>query len=62
MDIMRRRLKAMLAFAGLPLIAVAPWLWMSGPRLLLAVVPLIAIWAVWLVIEYLRWARTLGRR
>ena len=51
-----------MAFAGLPVAAVTPFLWWwSVPLMWLAIVAL-AAWAVWLTLEYLRWARTLGRR
>ena len=54
--------KPPLAVAGLPLVGVTPYLWWWAPGLLFVACPLVMAWAVWLVVEYLRWARTLGRR
>jgi hypothetical protein len=59
---MDKRLKWVLAIAGLPLIGVTPFLWSWVPGLLWLACPLILVWAFWLVIEYLTWARTLGKR
>ncbi len=48
--------------AGAVLIAVTPYLWLDGRQNLLWItIPLILIWCVWLVLEYLRWARKLGK-
>lgn len=43
------------------LIAVTPWLWWIAPTLLWVACPLVAVWSVWLVVQYLAWARTLGK-
>jgi hypothetical protein len=58
---MDKRLKWVLGLAGLPLIAVTPFLWWWAPLLLWLACPLVLAWALWLVVEYLRWADTLGK-
>jgi hypothetical protein len=32
-----------------------------APHLLWITVPIVCVWAIWLVYDYLQWARTLGR-
>jgi len=58
---MDKRIKWVLGFAGLPLIAVTPFLWWWAPWLLWLACPLVLAWALWLTIEYLNWAGTLGK-
>ena len=48
-----------IAFAGLPLAGVTPFLWWWSRPLLWVACVLLLVWSVWLVVEYLRWARTL---
>ena len=59
---MYRRLKWVLAAAGLALIGFAPFLWWWAPGLLWLACPLIVAWSLWVVVEYLTWARTWGKR
>jgi hypothetical protein len=54
-------LKWVLGILGALLIAVTPYFWWINPGLLWVCIPLIGIWSAWLMMEYLRWARTLGK-
>ena len=56
------RLRWVLAVAGFPSRGVAPFLWWWAPGLLFVACPLVLAWAVFLVAQYLTWARTLGKR
>ena len=62
MGVMANGLRWAVGVAGLPLIAVTPYLWWWAPHLLWVAVAAVVAWAVWLTLEYLRWARTLGKR
>jgi hypothetical protein len=55
-------LKITLGIAGALLIAVTPYFWFSNADLLWIAIPLICVWSAWLMFEYLRWARALGKR
>jgi hypothetical protein len=60
---MNNALRWAVATAGLLLVLAAPYLWLYGHASLLWIVcPLIVAWAVWLMTEYLKWARTLGKK
>ncbi len=52
----------MLGLLGLLLLMVSPLLWRVNPYLLWVICPLLAVWAFWLMLEYLRWAKTLGKK
>jgi len=47
---------------GIALVAVTPYLWFVNPALLWIACPLLAAWAFWLMLEYLRWAETLRKK
>jgi hypothetical protein len=60
---MNSALRWSLGGLGLVLLAVAPYLWLYGRTgLLWLACPLIIAWAVWLMLEYLKWAKTLGKK
>ena len=59
---MNPSLKWTLGLLGLILIAGTPYLWFVRAELLWIACPLIGIWAFWLMLEYLRWAKTLGKK
>jgi len=50
-----------LALAGLLVIGILPWIWQLHPwlgaSLLIPIIP----WCIWLIFEYLHWARGLGK-
>jgi hypothetical protein len=48
--------------AGLLLFGATPYLWFYKPALLFVACPLVLVWAVWLMLEYLQWAKTLGKK
>ena len=50
-----------IALLGLILIGALPWIWQIHPWLgALLLVPILP-WCVWLMFEYLKWARRLGK-
>ncbi len=51
-----------LGLLGVLVLAVSPWLWWVAPDLLWVVGPVAGVWAVWLVVLYLDWARSLRHR
>lgn len=52
-----------LGVLGLVLVGITPYLWLyKHTELLLLSIPLILIWAFWLMLEYLRWAKSLGKK
>ncbi len=55
-------LRWLIAIAGLPLAAVTPLLWWWAPGLLFLACPVVLAWGLFLVVQYLTWARTLGKR
>jgi hypothetical protein len=56
-------LRWFLGILGLLLLAVTPYLWLYGWHgLAWIAIPLLAVWAVWLMTEYLKWAKTLGKK
>jgi hypothetical protein len=59
---MGNAVKWTLGAMGLLLAGVTPYLWFYKPALLLVACPLVLIWAIWLMIEYLQWAKTLGKK
>jgi hypothetical protein len=59
---MNKGFRLALGILGLMLVAGSPYLWFVKPELLWITCPLILIWAFWLMIEYLRWAKTLGKK
>jgi hypothetical protein len=54
-------LKRAMAFLGLVVLTVSPWLWQASPRWFWLVGPLLLGWMVWLVIEYLKWSQRWGK-
>jgi Flp pilus assembly protein TadB len=54
-------LKILISLLLLAALAAGPWLWQLNPLWVALVVPLAGAWAIWLVVEYLRWARRLGQ-
>jgi purine-cytosine permease-like protein len=52
----------MIGLIGLGLLAVSPYLWQININFLWLILPMLGAWAIWLVIEYLRWTETLSRR
>jgi hypothetical protein len=50
-----------IALLGLLLIGILPWAWQFhawlGVLLLIPIIP----WCIWLMFEYLRWAKGLGK-
>jgi hypothetical protein len=59
---MNNGVKVALGLLGMLLVAITPYLWFVKPMLLWIACPLICIWAFWLMMEYLRWAKTLGKK
>jgi hypothetical protein len=53
--------RAGIAVAGVVLLGVLPWIWQEEPVVAYLLLLPLAVWAVWLMVEYLRWARRLGR-
>ena len=58
---MNDRLKVVIAVAGVILLGLLPWIWEMYPIVAYLMVVPISLWAVWLMVEYLRWARRLGK-
>ncbi len=59
---MHSALRLMTGLIGLGLLAVSPYLWQISLSFLWLIIPMLGAWAIWLVIEYLRWAETLSRK
>jgi hypothetical protein len=59
---MKNGLRWIAGVLGLLLFGVSPYLWFVNPNLLWITCPLVCIWAFWLMLEYLRWAKTLGKK
>jgi hypothetical protein len=59
---MNNALRWTLGGMGLLLVAVTPYLWFVNKSLLWIACPLLIAWAVWLMLEYLKWARGLGKK
>ncbi len=55
-------LRWVIAVMGLALLGASPYLWQIDLNFLWLIVPILGAWAFWLVVEYLRWAETLGRK
>jgi uncharacterized RDD family membrane protein YckC len=51
----------MIGVIGVGLLGVSPYLWQINLNFLWLIVPMLGAWAIWLVIEYLRWAETLSK-
>ncbi len=51
-----------LGLLGLLVLLVSPWAWQANPAWLFIIVPALAVWAFWLMLEYLRWAKSLGKK
>ena len=51
-----------LGLVGLLVLVASPWLWWVDPNLLWVAGAVVAAWAVWLVVRYLDWARSLRQR
>jgi hypothetical protein len=58
---MPNTVKWILGAAGLLLGGSTSFMFIYKPALLIIAVPLVIVWAVWLMFEYLRWAKTLGK-
>ncbi len=54
-------LKWVIGLLGAILLAVTPYFWWINPTLLWVAIPLLCAWSAWLMLEYLRWARSLGK-
>jgi hypothetical protein len=54
-------LKILISLLLLAALTAGPWLWQLSPAWVALLVPVAGVWAIWLVVEYLRWARGLGR-
>jgi hypothetical protein len=59
---MPNAVKLVLGLAGLLLAGSTSFMFLYKPALLIIAVPLVLVWAVWLMVEYLRWAKTLGKK
>jgi hypothetical protein len=59
---MNNVLKVVLGILGLILLAITPYFWFVNPTLLWIACPLLCVWAFWLMMEYLRWARSLSNK
>jgi hypothetical protein len=59
---MNSSLRLMIGVIGVGLLAVSPYLWQINLKFLWLIIPMLGAWAIWLVIEYLRWADTLSRK
>jgi MFS superfamily sulfate permease-like transporter len=59
---MNPALKWILGLLGLALLMASPYVWKASPILLWLIIPLLGAWAFWLMMEYLRWAKTLGKK
>jgi hypothetical protein len=58
---MNTPIRVAIAFSGLVLLGLLPWIWQAYPILAYILLIPIPIWAIWLMVMYLRWARRLGR-
>lgn len=54
-------LKILVSLLLLAALTASPWLWAISPWWIALLLPLVAAWSVWLVVEYLRWARQLSK-
>ena len=52
----------MIGVIGVGLLGVSPYLWQISLNFLWLIIPILGAWAIWLVIQYLRWAETLNRK
>jgi hypothetical protein len=59
---MNSSLRLMIGVIGVGLLAVSPYLWQINLKFLWLIIPMLGAWAIWLVIEYLRWADALSRK
>jgi hypothetical protein len=59
---MNKALRWVFGIMGLVLVGVTPHLWFINPDLLWIAIPLLCMWAFWLMLEYLSWAKTMGRK
>jgi sterol desaturase/sphingolipid hydroxylase (fatty acid hydroxylase superfamily) len=59
---MNSAVKWVFGLLGTLLLMVTPYLW-SASRLVFGIaIFLLCVWAFWLMMEYLRWAKTLGKK
>ena len=58
---MNDRLKVVIAVAGVILLGLLPWIWEFNAVVAYVLLLPLAVWTVWLMVEYLRWARRLGK-
>ena len=59
---MNPALKWILGVLGLMLMMASPYVWKLDPILLWLIIPLLCAWALWLMLEYLRWTKSLGKK
>ena len=59
---MTNGVRVAIALAGAAVTAASPYLYWVSPALLWPAGVMVLAWVVWLVLEYLRWARTLRQR
>ena len=57
---MNKGVKLVLGIMGLILLAITPYFWFGNRGLLWIAIPLLCVWAFWLMLEYLNWAKTLS--
>jgi hypothetical protein len=58
---MSDRWKVVIAGLGVILVALLPWIWEVHPVVAYLLLLPVLVWAVWLMVEYLQWARRLGK-
>jgi hypothetical protein len=58
---MSDRMKWALRIGGAVLVMVSAVAVLFAPNVLWFTVPVICVWACWLIYDYMQWARTLGR-
>jgi hypothetical protein len=59
---MHAALRWMIGVGGLCLLGASPHLWQTNLNFLWLIIPVLGAWAIWLVIEYLRWAEALSKK
>jgi hypothetical protein len=59
---MNPAMKWILGVLGLLLLMASPYVWKANPVVLWVIIPLLCVWAFWLMMEYLRWAKSLGKK
>lgn len=55
------RVQILISLLCLALVTASPWLWQANPLWVAVLMPVVAVWSIWLVVVYLKWARGLGR-